>query len=176
MSGLVLVVLSALVLAGPIASGRAWTLTAESGGISAVGSGKGENLPGGVGVAPGAIEPAPVNQEIEEESEATMAREKVERETAERETAEREAAQRAAADRKAAEAAALRCVVPSLKGDSLAAARNSLVRAHCKLGRVSGGHAGRGPLVVIGQMPRHGGTLPNGATVAVRLGVVGRRG
>ncbi|MGH2853966.1 MAG: RHS repeat-associated core domain-containing protein, partial [Solirubrobacteraceae bacterium] len=50
-----------------------WTLNETSGGLSAVGSGTGENLPGGVGVAPGAVMPPPVNQQIEEGGEDTLA-------------------------------------------------------------------------------------------------------
>jgi RHS repeat-associated protein len=43
-----------------------WTLNETSGGLSAVGSGPGENLTNGVGIAPGAIMPPPVNQQIEQ--------------------------------------------------------------------------------------------------------------
>ncbi|MGA8365643.1 MAG: RHS repeat-associated core domain-containing protein [Solirubrobacteraceae bacterium] len=43
-----------------------WTLNETSGGASAVGSGEGVQLAGGVGIAAGAIMPAPVNTQLEE--------------------------------------------------------------------------------------------------------------
>jgi hypothetical protein len=92
-----------------------------------------------------------------------------------REATEREAAER----RKTAEqeAAARRCVVPSLKGDSLSKARRVLGRAHCRLGAVSSprGHA-RGPLIVTRQSPRAGSWPAGGARVMVTLGRPGARG
>jgi RHS repeat-associated protein len=42
-----------------------WTLNETSGGLSAVGTGEGTQLPGGIGIAEGAIMPAPVNLQIE---------------------------------------------------------------------------------------------------------------
>ncbi len=62
------------------------------------------------------------------------------------------------------------CVVPSLKGDTLAAARSALVKAHCRLGRVSRpAYRGSAPRV-ISQTARHGKRLPAGASIAVVLG------
>jgi hypothetical protein len=167
--------LASWVLAGSVASSGAWQLNEESGGISAVGSGEGESLPGGVGVAPGATEPPPVDPQAEEawqraqERSARETREKDEREAAEK--AEREAEQRAAAERQATEAAAARrCVVPSLKGESLTAARHALSLAHCALGEVRRARDSRGRLVVVAQSPARGKTLPSEARVDVRLG------
>jgi ribosomal protein L35AE/L33A len=189
-AGLAVAVVAAWTFAGPVVSGGAWTLEEESGGSSAVGSGEGEHLPGGVGVAPGATEPAPTDKQAEEEFWADppwqQAREKAEREAVEREAAqragaEREAAQHAAAEREAAqqreaaEAAAVRCVVPSLQGESLVAARKSLRASHCTLGKVTRAHGHRGALVVRGQSPTHGRTLASGAAVEVRLGLAKRR-
>jgi RHS repeat-associated protein len=42
-----------------------WTLNQTSGGLSSVGTGEGEQLPGGVGIAAGAIMPPPVNAQLE---------------------------------------------------------------------------------------------------------------
>ncbi len=44
-----------------------WTLHATSGGLSAVGTGPGQNLAEGHSIAPGAIMPPPVNQQIQSE-------------------------------------------------------------------------------------------------------------
>jgi hypothetical protein len=67
--------------------------------------------------------------------------------------------------------AAPSCVVPRLKGDSLAAARSALGRAHCKLGKVFKPRGHHKRLVVIDQGAKSGKTLANGAAVAVRLGL-----
>lgn len=62
------------------------------------------------------------------------------------------------------------CVVPSLKGDTLAVARRALLKAHCRLGRVSlHTHRGSTPHV-ISQSTQHGKRLPAGTTIAVTLG------
>ncbi len=103
----------------------------------------------------------------------------------EEQQAEEAATQRAAAlkhaeeqvQQAAAEAAARRreeaehpaCRVPALRGDTLTAARRVLARAHCRLGAVHQPRRRRGPLVVSGQAPRRGKTLPAGAAVAVTL-------
>jgi hypothetical protein len=62
------------------------------------------------------------------------------------------------------------CVVPSLKGDSLRRARGALLRAHCRLGKVSRSRGVHGALVVIRQSPAHGRKLSQGSPVAVTLG------
>jgi RHS repeat-associated protein len=49
----------------------AWSLNETSGGLSAVASGEGIHLEGGVGIAAGAIMPPPVNMQIEEAFEAS---------------------------------------------------------------------------------------------------------
>ena len=66
--------------------------------------------------------------------------------------------------------AVVRCVVPSLRGDSLGAARNALRRAHCKLGKVGMPSAHHGALVVTGQSHAAGKKLARGAAVAITLG------
>jgi hypothetical protein len=68
-------------------------------------------------------------------------------------------------------AAVSSCVVPALHGDRPRGARLALRAADCRAGRVSRPpHAGRGPLIVVGQSPPSGRTLPAGSRVALRLG------
>jgi hypothetical protein len=104
------------------------------------------------------------------EEEERPAKEAAERSAKEREI--REAGERA--DKEQAELAASAgrssCVVPSLKGDSLAQARRALRRAHCDLGKLSKpqGHDGR--LFVVGQSVRGGSKLAAGTRVALILG------
>jgi streptogramin lyase len=64
-----------------------------------------------------------------------------------------------------------KCLVPKLKGRTLAQARQALRRAHCNLGRVSrpAGHNKR-RLVVVRQTPAARRSLPFGGKVNVRLG------
>ena len=63
----------------------------------------------------------------------------------------------------------LRCVVPRLRGKTLAAARRALGRAHCRLGRVSRAQSAARPGRVIRQGKRAGRRLPKGSAVAVVL-------
>ncbi len=78
-----------------------------------------------------------------------------------REREAREASERALA--------AARCLVPHLKGRSLAGAREALARSHCKLGKVRrASHHGR--LRVVGQTIPAGRELSAGTAVGVRLG------
>lgn len=77
-------------------------------------------------------------------------------------------AEEAQAAKRASEAP---CVVPALKGRTLAAAGSALRRAHCTLGRVSRPHGARGGLVVRSQAHRRGARLAHGAAIAVALGV-----
>lgn len=64
-----------------------------------------------------------------------------------------------------------RCVVPKLKGSTLAKAKRALKRAHCRLGKVrKPGHVRRGFQLVVGsQSPAAGSSRAAGAKVAVRL-------
>ena len=64
------------------------------------------------------------------------------------------------------------CVVPKLRGDSLATARKRLTAAHCKLGKVTDpkGSAGKS-LVVRSTSPKAGRREKNGSKVAVTLKV-----
>lgn len=82
------------------------------------------------------------------------------------ETAKREAA---------AKAARRACVVPSLRGDSLAAARRALARAHCRLGKVSRRSRSGLPMAVAGQSPQRGRHLRSGAAVSVSLARIRRK-
>jgi hypothetical protein len=109
---------------------------------------------------PGAIEPAPVNPQAVREYWERVAREA--RSTVEREHAEHEA-------QEAQRRITARCVVPPLKGDSLARARRALLHAHCKLGKVSRGRGAHGATVVTGQAPAQGKKLGQGAAVAVTV-------
>lgn len=90
-------------------------------------------------------------------------------ERAGREMAERE---RLAKERSAKQAAAAMCHVPSLKGDSLDAARRALRKGHCDLGKVSKPRKHHSALVVKTQSIRAGRKLAKGAAVAVQLGPV----
>jgi hypothetical protein len=102
---------------------------------------------------------------------ATEAAERARRESESREAGElagREAAAREAAAREAA-ARRLRCVVPHLGGDSLAAARRALAKAHCSLGKVTWPRAYHGRLVVGKQGVRRGRKLADAAKVSVTL-------
>lgn len=72
-----------------------------------------------------------------------------------------------------------KCVVPSLRGDSLAKARRLLRRAHCRLGKAlrpakrRRRHRRRhSALVVVGQRPHPRSKLAFGGRVAVALGVI----
>ena len=67
------------------------------------------------------------------------------------------------------------CLVPSLKGDTLKAARRALSRAHCKLGRVTEPHSRRTTLVVTTQALRAGDRLADHAPVSIKLGKRERR-
>ncbi|HEY1689752.1 MAG TPA: hypothetical protein VGF95_12920 [Solirubrobacteraceae bacterium] len=89
-----------------------------------------------------------------------------------REVEAAEAAERALAKKEARERAR-ECVVPSVKGDSLAKARKSLVRAHCELGAVRRVPARRddAPVVVVSQGVRVGQRRARDTKVAVKLGV-----
>lgn len=62
------------------------------------------------------------------------------------------------------------CVVPQLRGTTLAAARRLLAGARCAVGRITRPHRrSRGRLVVTAQSPRAGATLAAGSPVGLRL-------
>ena len=67
-------------------------------------------------------------------------------------------------------ASAATCVVPKLKGKTLAQAKRLLGRAHCKLGKVTQPAKHKHTLVVVSQTPVAKKTLPSGAKVSLRLG------
>jgi hypothetical protein len=61
------------------------------------------------------------------------------------------------------------CIVPSLVGHSLVAARRLLAAAHCRLGRVAAPAQRHAMTTVVRQHPGHGAKLPIGTTVSVAL-------
>ena len=61
------------------------------------------------------------------------------------------------------------CVVPALKGKTLARAKTALTKANCRLGKVTRKRSRGKPGRVIGQKPRAGTTRPAGSKVAVVL-------
>jgi hypothetical protein len=62
---------------------------------------------------------------------------------------------------------ALRCVVPSLRGKTVAKARRALRLAHCRLGRVSSTRSRRRRGLIVAQRPRPGAVRADGAKVSV---------
>jgi hypothetical protein len=112
-------------------------------------------------------------QERGRQREAAEAQERAAKEAAERTTQAWEAQEREARETKdrAAGEHATPCVVPQLKGDSLAAARRALAKANCAMGKVSKPTTHRGRLVVRRQGTHAGVKLGRGASVAVTLGV-----
>jgi hypothetical protein len=115
------------------------------------------------GTLPGAIEPLPVNPQIEKEFWEHPPWDRV------HSSAPAEAAKAAPAVSGNVTPA---CTVPSLKGDSLAVALRALLKAHCGLGTVSRPHKHHRALIVNAQKVRAGRELAQGAAVAVRLGPV----
>ena len=67
------------------------------------------------------------------------------------------------------------CLVPSLKGDTLRAARRALSRAHCRLGRITEPRTRHAKLTVTAQSRPAGARLADNAPVAVRLLATRRR-
>ena len=65
-------------------------------------------------------------------------------------------------------AAVVKCVVPKLKGKTLKKAKKLLVKAHCKLGKVT--RSKTQGKKVIRQKPGPGKILPAGSKVAIKLG------
>ncbi len=65
--------------------------------------------------------------------------------------------------------AAKRCVVPKLKGLTIAAARKRLTRANCRAGKVTKARAARGRLVVRSSSPKAGTRARAGASVRIVL-------
>ncbi len=62
------------------------------------------------------------------------------------------------------------CLVPKLRGDTLAVARHALAKAHCELGPVDAHKRRRGTPRVTSQSPKPGRRLAAGARVKVALG------
>jgi beta-lactam-binding protein with PASTA domain len=62
----------------------------------------------------------------------------------------------------------VRCVVPRLRGKTLARARQLIAKGHCKVGRVRRAYSGRFPRgLVIAQQPKAGAKLARNARVNV---------
>ena len=67
-------------------------------------------------------------------------------------------------------ARALHCIVPKLRGRSLSRAKELLVRAHCRLGKLTAPHVGRRVKLVVRELEAEGHAhLPNGARVDLTL-------
>jgi hypothetical protein len=107
------------------------------------------------------------------EAERQAAKRREEEERAARRRALQEASEREGREQvereSALQARRVRCIVPDLKGDSLARARRALKKAHCSLGAVRGSRRGL-RLVVRAQGTGAGRKLASGAAVAVTLG------
>lgn len=153
-------------------------LAGASLGTQAKASAPAPSQPGGGAERVGAE--APKHEEEREaekrEEEERPAKEAAERAAKEREVREageragREAAERERAEAERNAAASVQCVVPRLKGESLNAARRTLGKAHCSLGKVSTPRKHHGALVVTAQSIQAGRKLAKGAAVAVKLG------
>ena len=118
----------------------------------------------------GAEEEAKKKEEEERPMKEAAARAAKEREI--REAGER--AGREAAEREAKMGVAPSCVVPRLKGDSLAVARRALAKNHCAVGHVIKPRKHHGALEVVTQSANAGRKLANGTAVAVTLGPAGK--
>lgn len=118
-----------------------------------------------------------VREQREKEAKEATAKEAAAREAKAKEAAAKEAEE--ALKRRAKELSAVvlpaSCIVPSVKGHTLTAAQHAIVRAHCRLGRLKRPSHYRGALIVIGQTPHRGSTLPNGASVTLVLGPARKR-
>jgi hypothetical protein len=62
------------------------------------------------------------------------------------------------------------CIVPAVRGDTLARAHRALIRAHCRVGKVTRPRHNYRTLRVTVQASRPGQRLANGAPVAITLG------
>jgi hypothetical protein len=69
----------------------------------------------------------------------------------------------------------VRCVVPRLKGRTVAKARTLLRRAHCALGRVSHAHSRVRRGLIVSQRPRAGASRPRGTKVSAVVSLGHRR-
>jgi hypothetical protein len=119
-----------------------------------------------------------VRDQREIEAKEAAAKQAVAKEAAAKEAAAKEA-EEAALKRRVEEhpATALPagCIVPSVKGDRLSAARHTITRAHCRLGGLRRPSHYDGALIVTGQAPHRGSTLRNGASVTLVLGPARKR-
>jgi hypothetical protein len=120
----------------------------------------------------GRLAAAKTLQEAREEQQAKEAAAAKEREEAKAREAAVLASEKAARKHReeAEQSSAPACVVPTLRGDTLSAARHALAKAHCRLGKVGRPARRDSRLLIIRQNARHGMKLPAGAAVAVTLG------
>jgi beta-lactam-binding protein with PASTA domain len=63
----------------------------------------------------------------------------------------------------------VRCVVPEVVGKTVAKARTKIVRAHCRVGTVTRVASAKAENVVVGQTPRPGRRLKQGARVNLEV-------
>jgi hypothetical protein len=80
---------------------------------------------------------------------------------------EEELAQREAAEHSSSPSP--KCIIPSLKGDTVSVARRTARKAHCRLGKISRSHNSRGKLIVTRQTPRAGKALAAETAIAITL-------
>ncbi len=106
----------------------------------------------------------------EEERPAKEAAERAAKERAIREAGERAGREAARRELLTKSASVTVCLVPSLKGDSLAVAHTALRKAHCKLGKVTRPHRHQAPLIVTSQSHPKGADLPGDTAIAIQLG------
>jgi hypothetical protein len=113
-----------------------------------------------------------VRTEAERRRQAREHEEQVAKEAAVKYASEEAALKRREEEEADAEAASHvpSCVVPTLTGDTLSAARRAIDKAHCRLGEVREPHHHRGMLIVVGQSRRHGEKRAGGTVIAVTMG------
>jgi hypothetical protein len=125
-------------------------------------------VPIGGGPPPGLIEEL---KRIGIENEQRRQREAVQRRQEQEERERRPASELQQSATTQPQGATSYCVVPHLVGHTLSRARALLVRAHCRLGKVSKSAHASGKLVVSHQGEPRGMKLPTGTAIAVRLHV-----
>jgi hypothetical protein len=113
------------------------------------------------------------SQPIAESGQTAAEAQRIEGERRERETFEH-AQHELEARVRSEQAAARRCVVPSLRGDTLTRAKRALTKAHCQIGSVSRPRHAHGRFIVTHQAQPAGKRESAGSRVDVTLGHVSR--
>lgn len=153
--------------------------SAQAGATGSIGGGAPANFEEEPGIGGGARKEGEEAPRLEAERQAKAAREAKEAAEAQaREVEGREAIEERERRRQSELAeqylgqvpAAVGCVVPSLKGDSLKTVGDALRKAHCELGKVSRPRGHHARLLVTRQSVRASTRLSSGAAVAVTLG------